>query len=549
MLENIKVYVDEKEEIIKKGITLLELSKMYDNMFLHKIILAKVDGEYHELNDPINKTCHIEFFDLTDNFTNRVYLNGLVYLTNYCFRELFGTKGYLNTKHSADKGLYIESSLKLTREMLQILEDKMEEVVKDNLRIHKVTILRDDAINYFNETGDVKKAGLLEFMTNTYVNLYRMGNSYNYMFSLMPSETSSLNEFKLTYLNEDGFILRYPTIYNNGEIPRYKHHAKLFEVFNDSKNWSKLMNLETSVDLNRKIVDGKIGDIIKISEALYTNKLMEVAKNIANSKKIKLILLSGPSSSGKTTTTKKLAMYLSSFGLNPKVISMDDFFVEREDTPKNEEGQYDFECFEAIDHELFNKTMDKLLKGEEVIMPMFNFITGKKEFKDKMKLNKEDILLIEGIHCLNPTILENIDSSKKFKIYLSALTEINIDEDNRISTTDNRLIRRMIRDYYTRGYTPADTLEVWKNVRLGEEKYIFPNQDEADITINTGLVYEFPVLKVYALPLLYTIKKNSLYYEDAKRLIRLLEIFLPVPSEHIPNDSILREFIGGSYFK
>ena len=549
MLENIKVYVDEKEEIIKKGITLLELSKMYDNMFLHKIIIAKVDGEYHELNDPINKTCHIEFFDLTDNFANRVYLNGLVYLTNYCFKEVFGTKGYLNTKHSADKGLFIESSIKLTREMLQILEDKMQEIVKDNLKIHKVTILRDDAINYFNETGDVKKAGLLEFMTNTYVNLYRMGNSYNYMFSLMPSETSSLNEFKLTYLNEDGFILRYPTIYNNGEIPRYKHHAKLFEVFNDSKKWSKLMNLETSVDLNRKIVDGKIGDLIKINEALYTNKLMEVAKNISCSKKIKVILLSGPSSSGKTTTTKKLAMYLSSFGLKPKVISMDDFFVEREDTPKNEDGQYDFECLEAIDHELFNKTMDRLLKGEEVLMPMFNFVTGKKEFKDKMKLEKEDILLIEGIHCLNPTILENIDSSKKFKIYLSALTEINIDEDNRISTTDNRLIRRMIRDYYTRGYTPADTLEVWKNVRLGEEKYIFPNQDEADITINTGLVYEFPVLKVYALPLLYTIKKNSPYYEDAKRLIRLLEIFLPVPSEHIPNDSILREFIGGSYFK
>lgn len=549
MLENIKVYVDEKEVIIKKGITLLELSKMYDNMFLHKIIIAKVDSEYHELNDPINKTCHIEFFDLTDNFANRVYLNGLVYLTNYCFKEVFGTKGYLNTKHSADKGLYIESSIKLTREMLQILEDKMQEVVKDNLRIHKVTILRDDAINYFNETGDVKKAGLLEFMTNTYVNLYRMGNSYNYMFSLMPSETSSLNEFKLTYLNEDGFILRYPTIYNNGEIPRYKHHAKLFEVFNDSKKMSKLMNLETSVDLNRKIVAGKIGDLIKINEALYTNKLMEVAKYISSSKKIKVILLSGPSSSGKTTTTKKLAMYLSSFGLKPKVISMDDFFVEREDTPKNEEGEYDFECLEAIDHELFNKTMDKLLKGEEVLMPMFNFVTGKKEFKDKMKLEKEDILLIEGIHCLNPTILENIDSSKKFKIYLSALTEINIDEDNRISTTDNRLIRRMIRDYYTRGYAPVDTLEVWKNVRLGEEKYIFPNQDEADITINTGLVYEFPVLKVYALPLLYTIKKNSPYYEDAKRLIRLLEIFLPVPSEHIPNDSILREFIGGSYFK
>ena len=549
MLENIKVYVDLKEITIKKGISLLELSKMYDNMYLHKIIIAKVDGEYHELNDTINKTCHIEFFDLSDKFANRVYLNGLVYLTNYCFKELFGNKGYLNTKHSADKGLYMESTCHLTREMIQDLECKMNEIVKNNLKIHKVTILRDDAINYFKETGDVKKAGLLEYMTNTYVNLYRMGNSYNYMFSLMPSETSCLDEFKLTYLNEEGFILRYPTIYSEGEIPRYKHHAKLFEVFNDSKEICKLMNLETSVDLNNKIVEGKIGDLIKITESLYTNKLLNLAKEISNSKKVKIILISGPSSSGKTTTTKKLAMYLGSFGLKPKVISMDDFFVEREDTPKNEFGQYDFECLEAIDHELFNTTMDKLLKGEEVDLPMFNFITGKKEFKEKMKLNKEDILLIEGIHCLNPTILENIDNSKKLKIYLSALTEINIDEDNRISTTDNRLIRRMIRDYYTRGYDPCETLEVWDNVRLGEEKYIFPNQDEADITINTGFVYEFPVLKVYALPLLYTIKKDSPYYEDAKRLIRLLEIFLPVPSEHIPNDSILREFIRGSYFK
>ena len=443
----------------------------------------------------------------------------------------------------------MESTCHLTREMIQDLECKMNEIVKNNLKIHKVTILRDDAINYFKETGDVKKAGLLEYMTNTYVNLYRMGNSYNYMFSLMPSETSCLDEFKLTYLNEEGFILRYPTIYSEGEIPRYKHHAKLFEVFNDSKEICKLMNLETSVDLNNKIVEGKIGDLIKITESLYTNKLLNLAKEISNSKKVKIILISGPSSSGKTTTTKKLAMYLRSFGLKPKVISMDDFFVEREDTPKNEFGQYDFECLEAIDHELFNTTMDKLLKGEEVDLPMFNFITGKKEFKEKMKLNKEDILLIEGIHCLNPTILENIDNSKKLKIYLSALTEINIDEDNRISTTDNRLIRRMIRDYYTRGYDPCETLEVWDNVRLGEEKYIFPNQDEADITINTGFVYEFPVLKVYALPLLYTIKKDSPYYEDAKRLIRLLEIFLPVPSEHVPNDSILREFIGGSYFK
>ena len=429
------------------------------------------------------------------------------------------------------------------------LESKMNEVVRDNLKIHKVTILREDAINYFNEIGDIKKAGLLEYMTNTYINLYRMGNSYNYMFSLMPSETSCLNEFKLSYLNEEGFILRFPTIYSNGLIPKYKHHPKLFEVFNESKELCKLMSLETSVDLNNKITEGKISDLIKVSETLYSNRLLNVAKKIASDKKVKIVLIAGPSSSGKTTTTKKLSMYLRSFGLKPKMLSMDDFFVERKDTPKKANGEYDFECLEAINLDLFNESLDKLLKGEKVILPVFNFVSGKKEFKNEMQLDEDDILLIEGIHCLNPSILTNIESSKKIKIYLSALTEINVDKDNRISTTDNRLIRRLIRDYYTRGYEPFETLDLWDSVREGEEKYIFPYQDEADITLNTGLVYEFPILKVYALPLLYTVSRDSEFYEDAKRLIRLLEIFLPVPSDQVPNDSILREFIGGSYFK
>ncbi len=548
MLESIDVIVNAKKVTVKKGISLLELSKMYEDDFLHSIIIAKVDNEFHELNDTVNKSCEIEFYDLTNQFANRVYLNGLIYLANYCFDFLYGKKGYLLTRHSADKGLYMEASCKITREMVRDLEIQMNEVVKDNLRIHKVTILREDAINYFNEIGDTKKAGLLEYITNTYVNLYRMGNTYNYMFSLMPTETASLREFKLTYLSEDGFILRFPTLYSN-EIPRYKHHPKLFELFKKSKDYLKLVNLETSVDLNNIITNGKIFDLIKINETLYSNQLLVTAKNIAEDKKIKFVLIAGPSSSGKTTTTMKLSMYFKCFGLNPKILSMDDFFVERSETPKKANGEYDFECLEAVDLNLFNTTMEKLIEGKKVKLPTFNFLTGKKEYRKEMILEEKDILLIEGIHCLNPVILENINPSSIIKIYLSALTEINIDKDNRIATTDNRLIRRIIRDYYSRGYDPEDTLKLWENVRNGEEKNIFPFQDEADITINTGLVYEFPVLKVYALPLLYKVKKDSIYYEDAKRLIRLLDIFLPVPSEQIPNDSILREFIGGSYFE
>lgn len=549
MLENIDVVVNGKKVSIKKGITFLELSKMYDDDFNHKILLARVDEDYHELSDQIYKSCNIEFLDLTHPYANRVYLNGLIYLTNYCFKELFGNKDYLSTRYSADKGLYMESTCKLTREMVVDLESKMNEVVKNNLKIHKVTILREDAIKYFNEVKDYDKAGLLEYITNTYVNLYRIGNTYNYMFSLMPVETSCLNEFKLTYLNEEGFILRFPVLRNNGEIPRYKHHAKLFELYKYSKDWCKRVNLETSVDLNRIISDNMASDLIKINETLYSARLLQTAWSIAENKKVKFVLIAGPSSSGKTTTTKKLSMYFRCFGLTPKVLSMDDFFVEREDTPRKENGEYDFECLEAVDLKLFNSTMSKLLKGENVKIPIFNFLTGKKEFNQAMKLEENDILLIEGIHCLNPKILDNIDRSNKVKIYLSALTEINIDKDNRIPTTDNRLIRRLIRDYYRRGYSPEDTLKLWENVREGEEKNIFLYQDEADYTINTGLVYEFPVLKVYAMPLLYKVKKDSMYYEDAKRLIRLLDIFLPVPSEQVPNDSILREFIGGSYFE
>ena len=548
MLESINVKVNGKTITVKKGITLLELSKMYDNDFNYKIILAKIGNEYHELSDTLHKPCNIEFLDLTNSYANRVYLNGLIFLVNYCFGVLYGNKEYLSTRYSADKGLYMESTCKLTREMLIDLENKMHEIVNNNLKIHKVTILRDDAIAYFNEIKDYNKAGLLEYITNTYVNLYRIANTYNYMFSLMPTETASLNEFKLTYLNEEGFILRYPTLYNNGEIPKYKHHPKLFEVFKYSKDWCKKVNLETSVDLNKIISDNMMSDLIKINETLYSSRLLQTAWSISENKKVKVVLIAGPSSSGKTTTTMKLSMYLRCFGFVPKVISMDDFFVEREDSPKKENGEYDFECLGAVDLKLFNSTIDKLLKGNKVKLPVFNFITGKKEFKKEMTFNDNDILLIEGIHCLNPNILNNIDSSSKIKIYLSALTEINIDKDNRIPTTDNRLIRRLIRDYYKRGYSPEDTLKLWESVRNGEENNIFPYQDEADYTINTGLVYEFPVLKVYAMPLLYKVRKDNPYYEDAKRLIRLLDIFLPVPSEQIPNDSILREFIGDSYF-
>ena len=549
LIENIKVYVGGMEIEVAKDTTLLEISKMFNHEGPHKIVLAKVNNRYKELIDIAYEGDNIEFCDLTDKTANRVYLAGLIFLTKYAFNEVFGKKNSIIVKHSADKALCIETKNKITREELKKVYEKMKVIVEANLPIHKVTVLKTEAIDYFKKVGSINKVELLQYLPSTYVHLYKMGNMYNYILSKMPSETSCLDEFELEYLNNEEFILKYPTFYINDKIKEYEHHKKLFEVFDETKSWGKMMNVETSNDLNNIVASGKINDLIRMHETLQNSRLLEHARNIAKkSKDIKIILIAGPSSSGKTTTTNKMSMYLRSLGLSPKMISMDDFFHERKDTPKKANGEYDFECLEAVDLKLFNKTIADLLNGKTVKMPEFNFLTGEKEYKKTMTLHEKDILLIEGIHALNPKLLVDIDNSHKFKIYLSPLTAVNIDEDNRMSTTDNRLLRRMIRDNRTRGYDVNETLELWDNVRAGEEVYVFPYQDEADFVFNTSLIYEFCVLKTYVLPLLYSVKSDSPNYEEARRLIKILNVFLPIPSEAIPEDSILREFIGGSCF-
>lgn len=323
----------------------------------------------------------------------------------------------------------------------------------------------------------------------------------------------------------------------------------MFEAFQEYREWAKIMKVENSVDLNRVISTGKISDLIRIDETLQSNRLLMLSRRINENKdKIKIVLLAGPSSSGKTTTSRKLCMFLQSFGLHPKVLSMDDYFVEREENPKDENGNPDYECLEAIDLKLFDSQLSDLLKGKEVTIPTFNFALGKKEYRDKLTLQSDDIIVIEGIHALDPKILTNIPRENKFKIYISPLTELNMDNQNRISTTDNRLLRRIIRDNRTRGYDVEHTLRSWASVREGEEKYIFPYQDEADYTINSALIYEIGVLKTYVEPLLYSVPNDSPYYEEAKRLINFLRLFLPIPADDIPQDSILREFIGNGCF-
>ena len=549
MIEEIKVTVNGKEDTVSRGITLLQLSKEYQKDYRFPIILASVNNTYRELNYVINDPCGITFYDLNSKIGNRSHIAGLTFLLVVAVKEMFGLDATLKVMHSLDKGIYIETSFPLTETILKSIAKKMLKLIEMDMAITKVSVERISAIHYFESINDLAKARIMKYNTNTYITLYRLGNYYNYFYHQMPPSTGSLKEFKLTYLNDNGFVLQFPTAYSNNQIKPYTHHPNMFKVFKECRDFTKLMKIETIADLNDVVSCGKIADLIRIDETLQSNRLLEVAKKIVENKKDKkIILLAGPSSSGKTTTTTKLCMYLKSFGLNPKMISMDDYFVERKDTPLNEKGEKDYECFEAVDNSLLTKQINDLLKGEKVMAPIYDFKSGTKEFIKKLKLDKDDILLIEGIHALNPKVLKEIPAKNKFKIYLSALTELNIDYHNRFPTTDNRLLRRIIRDNRTRGYNVVDTLKVWNNVRSGEEKYIFPYQDEADVTINTALVYELGVLKTYVEPLLYSVDEDSPYYEEAKRLLNVLRLILPIPSESIPDDSIIREFIGGSCF-
>lgn len=548
-MNNIKVTINGKVIEIVSGTTLLELSKNYENDFKYNIILAKVNDMYKELSEPIKKDSTIEFYDLTDRFANRIYLNGLIYLTVVAAKKVL-KNNKITVLHSLDKGLYIETTKSITKEDLTNLETEMINIVNQDLPINRVAVTRMDAINYFESVNNPVKAKLMSYLTDTHVTLYKLGDMYNYLYSLMPPNTKCLKDFALTYLHENGFVLRFPTIYMEDGIKPYEHRENVYNLFKESRKWAQTLDLENVVDLNEKVSECTIEELIQIDELSKNDKLFDIAKEIYKKKdKIKVILLAGPSSTGKTTTTNKLVLCLKSLGLKPQMLSMDDYYKEQEETFYDENGIPDYERLEALDLKVFENVITSLLSGKETLIPTYNFLLGKKEYKEKVTLDKNGIVLIEGIHALNPKVLENIPKSSKIRIYLSALTEINIDEHTRISTTDNRLLRRIVRDNRTRGNKVEDTLKLWEQVRLGEEKYIFPYQDEADYTFNTALVYEVGVLKTFVEPLLYSVPTTSPYYNEAIRLINFLKIFLPISPESIPKDSIIREFIGGGCFK
>ena len=390
---------------------------------------------------------------------------------------------------------------------------------------------------------------MLKYLSNSYVTIYKLGNKYDYFYGPMVISTGYIKDFNLKYIGNDRFVLMLPNRFENCIVNEYIHHEKFYNSVMEYIRWTNSIGARNFTDINKKLSDGKWNDLIFMSEATYNKSLLDIADNISNKKEIKMVLIAGPSCSGKTTTSKKLEMFLEGKGLKPLAISVDDYFKERDKTPLDENGFKDYESINAVDTDLFNKQIQELLEGKEVILPTYNFIKGQKEFNKKIKLEENNILIIEGLHSLNDELTSSIKSENKFKIYISPLTGLNIDDHNRLSTTDNRLLRRMVRDNLRRGYDASATLESWDRVRSGETKYVFPYQDKADIVLNTSLIYEISVLKVYAEPLLFSVEENDENYGEALRLINILRMILPMPSASIPLDSIMREFIGNGCFE
>ena len=534
-----------------EGTTFKEIGEKFQGYFEYPILVANVDNSIVDLSDKLTKKCNIDFYDRSSLVGNHIYRKSLQFMLVLTIKRLFGQDAEVLIEHSVSKGVYCELvDIKITKSVLKNIETEMKKIVSEDLIFNKISASRIDSIKYFKKKKWLDKVKVLKYISNTYINLYRIDDVYDYYYSEMVPSTRYLEEFALNYINESGFVMCYPDIFNPECVLPYKHHELLFNKFLDYTNWGRKIEISNAADLNEIVSLGKYSDLIRLSEAYYNSQISKIADKIyENSKNIKVVLIAGPSSSGKTTTSKKLEVYLRSKGLVPHQISIDDYFINREDTPRDENGELDFESIDALDIDLFNKQLFSLLDGEKVLLPQYNFVLGKREYKNKwLKLGENDIIIIEGLHALNDVMTMSIESKNKFKIYISPLTQLNIDNHNYIRTTDTRKLRRIIRDNKYRGHSASDTLKMWSKIKRGEEKYIFPYQDNVDEIINSALVYEIGVLKTYAEPLLFSVAEDDPMYPEALRLINFLRNFLPIPSDDVPSDSILREFIGGSVF-
>ena len=534
---------------VKKGTKVNELLKKYIEEDELKPIACRFNNEVKRLDMPIETDGEIELIDITNKDGIRVYRRGLIFIVCMAFKELF-PKAKLTIEYQLYHSMFCTvENAEITDDVLRQVQNKVDEIIAKNIPITKKVMTREEAMSFYKNTDDLRGEAQLELSSREIVTLYYCNNYYNYLYGVMPLSTGCISQYELKKY-DTGFLIRYPSRKTPEKVPELKDTKKLYNALKENDQTHKILEISTLHKLNNIVRKGNIKEYILLDEALHEKKIANIADSIANSQQVKLVAIAGPSSSGKTTFSKRLCLQLRLNNLKPVPISVDNYFVEREETPLDKNGNYDFESIEAIDTKLLNSDIMKLLNGEEIQAPTFNFHTGHKEYLgNTMKLGKDEILVMEGIHCLNDDLTYLIPKEQKFKIYISALTVLNIDNYNRISTTDTRLIRRIVRDKQFRGYNAKHTLEMWPSVNDGEEKNIFVFQEEADAMFNSSLIYELSVLKQYAIPVFKEIDSTSPLYSEAKRLQTLLSYFETIDSKDVPSNSLLREFIGGSIFE
>ena len=554
--------------------TLEAVADRFKDYYEDDIILGIVNGRLRELNKKIKSDCELSFVTTADRDGRRTYRRSVVLLLQRAIYDVYGSMTQLHVMHSLGEGYYCQlekavecaasqqekynedtdlqgsrenSEKSVTEHDIDRIVCSMYSFVEKDLPITKHSAKTQYAEQLFKEKGLHDKERLLHYRRSSRVNLYELDGVVDYFYGFMAPSTGMLKYFDIVPY-ENGFVLLFPGA-NSRSVEPLVTSNKLFHTLDDSREWSKMLGIGTIGSLNDAIAAGRGQEIMLLQEALMEQKIGNLAAQIASDDKKKFVMIAGPSSSGKTSFANRLSIQLIAKGRKPHPLSLDDYYVDRELCPKHPDGSFDFECLESIDVKLFNEDMNRLLKGEAVDMPSFNFKTGKREYRGrKLTLGADDILVIEGIHGLNDRLSQLIPPEHKFKIYISALTQLNIDEHNPLSTTDERLIRRIVRDARTRGTNAMETIAMWPSVRKGERENIFPFQEQADVMFNSALVYELAVLKVYAEPLLFGIERDCPEYLEAKRLLKLLDYFLPMPADGIPNNSLLREFVGGSCF-
>lgn len=551
--ESYLVTVDGKTREYPAGITFGEIARVYQKNYPHQIALAVRNGKIRELFKKVDKDCTIEFLTVSDDTGHKTYNRTATIILMKAITEVVGANKIdrIKMEFAIGNGYYCSKSgdFEVTDELVEQVKAKMQEYIDKDLCIIKKSMPLDEANALFETQKMTDKVSLFRYRGNSTVNVYNLDGYYDYFYGFMLPSTGYVKHFDLQKY-KDGFMLILPSMENPTELEAFQPSPKLYSCMQIASGWGIKLGVDTVSDLNNQIMAGGFNELVLVQEALQERRISEIASDIVSRNGVKFVMIAGPSSSGKTTFAHRLSVQLRTYGLVPHPIAVDDYFVDRENTPKQPNGDYDFECLEAIDIQQFNQDMCDLLEGKKVELPTFNFVTGKREYKGNYKqLGVDDVLVIEGIHGLNDKMSYALPAESKYKIYISALTTLNIDEHNRIPTTDGRLLRRMVRDARTRGATAKRTIQMWPSVRNGETKNIFPFQESADAMFNSALIYELAVLKQYAEPLLYSIEPGEPEYFEAVRLLKFLSYFLGVSTEHLPNNSIVREFIGGSCFK